>query len=670
MHLIDWLGVIIPLIAVFGIAFYTKRFVKGVADFLAGGRAAGRYLLANARGASDAGLTNALARFEMVLISGLVLNFWDLVSMPVILLVGISGFVIYRFRETRALTMAQFLETRYSQAYRIYMGALAFVSGILNYGVFPAIASRFFVFFLDLPLTVAGIPTHILIMAVYLTVALIILLVGGQVTLMVADCVEGIFSHLVYMILVVVVFMLVRWDQMVEVLANVQAGPGYSMIDPFDAGKVKDFNFGFAVMNTIFMVYNSLILQNRQGFNAAARSPHEARMGGVLGNWRMYARTLITVALGIAAVTFLKHSDFANAARPALDAVKSIPDSYLQTQMSVPIALRYMLPIGVKGLFVCIMIMGLLASDAAHMHSWGTIFVQDVLLPLRKGKPLSPKSHILVLKVAMSSVALFALIFSIYWPQSQPIMLWWAITGGVFTAGAFAAVVGGLYWSRGTATGAWVSSITGSTLAFMGIFFLGNVAYYPKIAAFINSSFGTSLAAKFPYNYQQTVFAVAMLTLLTYAVVSLITCRKPYDLDKLLYRGAYADEKSAAARVKAVGWGERLSLSNLLRFDKNFSKSDKWVTAGIFIWSMAMLAINIVITCWNLFFERWPLLWWDRYSLVVSIGVPFIVALGSLFWFGIGGIMDTKKFFIALRAMKRDDADDGRVVENTTTPKA
>jgi SSS family solute:Na+ symporter len=220
MHLIDWLGVIIPLIAVFSIAFYTKRFVKGVADFLAGGRAAGRYLLANARGASDAGLTNALARFEMVLISGLVLNFWDLVSMPVILLVGISGFVIYRFRETRALTMAQFLETRYSQAYRIYMGALAFVSGILNYGVFPAIASRFFVFFLDLPLTVAGIPTHILIMAVYLTVALIILLVGGQVTLMVADCVEGIFSHLVYMILVIVVFMLIRWDQMVEVLAK------------------------------------------------------------------------------------------------------------------------------------------------------------------------------------------------------------------------------------------------------------------------------------------------------------------------------------------------------------------------------------------------------------------------------------------------------------------
>jgi hypothetical protein len=127
-----------------------------------------------------------------------------------------------------------------------------------------------------------------------------------------------------------------------------------------------------------------------------------------------------------------------------------------------------------------------------------------------------------------------------------------------------------------------------------------------------------------------------------------------------LYRGVYADAKSAAARVKAVGWRERLQLSNILRFDNNFSRSDKWVTAGIFIWSMAMLAINIVITCWNLFFERWPLLWWDRYSLVVSIGVPFIVALGSLFWFGIGGIMDTKKFFIALRAMKRDDADDGR----------
>src|SRR3954470_14026194 len=142
MHWIDWLLVVIPIALVISIAAYTKRYVKSVADFLSGGRCAGRYLLANARGQADSGLANTMARFEIILISGFVLGFWERISYPIILLVGISGFVVYRFRETRAMTLAQFLEMRYSRNFRLYMGMLAFLAGILNYGIFPAISAR------------------------------------------------------------------------------------------------------------------------------------------------------------------------------------------------------------------------------------------------------------------------------------------------------------------------------------------------------------------------------------------------------------------------------------------------------------------------------------------------------------------------------------------------
>src|SRR5690349_15343883 len=173
MHLIDWSLVIIPLVVVVAFAIYTNRYVKSVADFLAGGRCAGRYLLANARGQSDSGLANTMARFEIILISGFVLSFWEKISYPVVLLVGISGFVVYRYRETRAMTLAQFFEIRYTRRFRLYMGMLAFLAGILNYGIFPAISARFFIYFLDLPQHVAlgplGVPTFALIMAVYLS---------------------------------------------------------------------------------------------------------------------------------------------------------------------------------------------------------------------------------------------------------------------------------------------------------------------------------------------------------------------------------------------------------------------------------------------------------------------------------------------------------------------
>src|SRR5215211_5253698 len=179
MQWIDWVLVVVPIALVIAFAVYTRRFVKSVADFLSAGRCAGRYLLANARGEADSGLANTMSKFELILVSGFVLNFWEKISIPVLLLVGISGFVVYRFRETRAMTLAQFLEMRYSRNYRLFMGMLAFVSGILNYGIFPAVSSRFFMYFLDLPQSIAIGPWHVptfgLLMFGYLTCTVFIL---------------------------------------------------------------------------------------------------------------------------------------------------------------------------------------------------------------------------------------------------------------------------------------------------------------------------------------------------------------------------------------------------------------------------------------------------------------------------------------------------------------
>src|SRR5437762_3494431 len=135
MQPIDWLLVALPLGAILALAIYTRRYVKSVADFLAGGRCAGRYLIANAFGES--------------------------------------------------------------------------ASGVANYRVFPAISSRFFVYFIGLPLRVsvlgASVPTFAIIMAGYLICVLVMLTIGGQITLMVTDCAEGILSHLVLLIITVAV---------------------------------------------------------------------------------------------------------------------------------------------------------------------------------------------------------------------------------------------------------------------------------------------------------------------------------------------------------------------------------------------------------------------------------------------------------------------------------
>ena len=50
MSWIDWMIVLVPLFAIAIIAFRTRKHVTSVAEFMAGGRLGGRYLVCKARG--------------------------------------------------------------------------------------------------------------------------------------------------------------------------------------------------------------------------------------------------------------------------------------------------------------------------------------------------------------------------------------------------------------------------------------------------------------------------------------------------------------------------------------------------------------------------------------------------------------------------------------------
>jgi SSS family solute:Na+ symporter len=660
MHPIDWSLLIAPIVFQIVIAIYAARYIRSVADFLAGGRCAGRYLLANARGESDSGLANTMSKFEQILVAGFVLNFWEKISMPVLLLIGITGFVVYRFRETRALTLAQFLEARYSRNFRLFMGTLAFLSGILNYGIFPAISARFFIYFLRLPATIDlgpfEVSTFAAIMFGYLAVAVFVILAGGHVTAMVTDCIEGIVSHAIYIVIIIAVFFIVSWSQIVQVMS--QSPPGHSQINPFDAESVKDFNVWFILMQMFLAVYGTMALQNKQAFNSAARSAHESRMAHVLGSWRTYARLLMILLLGVCAITYMKHPDFAQVAAPVKQTIDQVPSGYLQKQMTVPVALSYLLPIGIKGLFVSMMVMGLLAGDTGHIHSWGSIFVQDVVMPLRK-KPLTPRQHLWLLRLAVLGVAGFAFVFSLLWTQVEYITFWWAITSGVFTAGAGAAIIGGLYWKKGTTPAAWAGTLTGSSLCLIGILcgkFWADIV--PWIAAVVDP-LGVTLPQRFWLTNMQSAFFATLFAATVYIVVALLTSRHDYNLQKLLHRGAYRVE--GEDRVPLLSMRERFRVRNILKFDANFTFWDKLVSGGIFWWAIFLLAINLVISVWNLAFFQWPVSWWAHYWMITAIAFPFLIGLVTLVWFSVGGVIDIRDFFRALSARQRDARDDGRV---------
>ena len=644
MHWIDWLMLAIPVAIVVITGLYAQRYMKSVAHFMSGGRLAGRYLLAVARGEMFAGAVVFVAYFEIVAKAGFTFTWWRLLEAPVIIVIAATGFVIWRFRETRAMTLAQFFELRYSKRFRVFTGTLAVVAGVFNFGIIPAIGARFFVYFLNLPSAVdlgfASVPTYVVLMAIFLGVSLFITLSGGLITELVTDCVEGIISQIFYLGIIVALLLTFSWTQITEVLANRPTGE--SLLNPFDSRSIEDFNLWFVLMQILLGVYGTMAWQNNSAYNSAALTPHESRMSGVLGRWREMGRTTVIALLAVCAVTFLAHPDFAAQAQAAVDQASTIADPQARQQMSVPIALSHLLPIGIKGALCAILLLGIFGGDSTHLHSWGGIFVQDVLVPLRK-KPFETKQHIRALRLAACGVALFAFMFGCVFQQMDYIMMWWKVTMGIYVGGAGAAIIGGLYWKKGTTAAAWTALLTGSLLSVGGIL---AQKYLPD----------------FPLNGMQISFFSALTAIALYVVVSLLTCREDYNMDRMLHRGRYAQISEEVEAVVQTAAAKRPKFwQRAIGLDENFTRGDKWIAGGLTGWAMFWAAVMVIGSVWNLI-SPWSTAAWSAYWFVAGLLVPIIITFVTGIWFTWGGIRDIRDLFARLRQTATNESDDGTVI--------
>jgi len=268
------------------------------------------------------------------------------------------------------------------------------------------------------------------------------------------------------------------------------------------------------------------------------------------------------------------------------------------------------------------------------MHSWGSIFVQDVLIPLR-GRPLEPKRHLWVLRGSILFVAAFTFVFSLVFQQSQAIFLFFAITGAIFAGGSGAVIIGGLYWKRGTTAAAFTAMILGATIAVGGIVIL-------------------QLQPSFPVN-GQWFWGIAMVAAsVGYVAVSLLGKGGGADLDRLLHRGAHAlpQDQVAATDLPPVGW-------RALGMDREVSRRDRLIYLATYAWILLWAVVFVVGTVINLTRAVDEAAWarfWHAF-LVVQLVAGTVVLL----WFGSLGIRDLWRMLRALRGRERDATDDGFV---------
>lgn len=653
---LDW-GILAAFVLVlFGIALVTRRMTKSVTGFLSGERCAGRYLLTIAFGMAYAAAVGIIGSWEGGYRNGLALLWWNLMSLPISLIVAMSGWVTYRYRQTRALTMAQFLEMRYSRRFRIFAGFMAFFSGVLNCAIFPMVTSLFVIHFIGLPAHVdflgVSLSTFHLVMLLLVGSAVLLAVCGGQIAIMVTDFFMGTIANLACIALIGFVLFRIGMGEMLDTLLasetiaygsgsepveRLTRVEGASMLNPFGIGDLPDFGIWFFVMLAFVNFIQTGVWQGGAGYLTAARTPHEGKMGNVLGTLRWSILWLSFVLVPVIVYVVMWNPEFGGMRDPIVQATEQVRDPYVQSQVFVPIAIGMILPSGLVGLF-CIFLLGAsISTDDSYYHSWGSTFLQDVVMPIR-GKPFTKEEHLKYLRWSIVGVGAFVFLFSSIWELKDYIQMWFQITASIYIGGACCAVIGGLYWSRGTVQGAWAGMVTGSVLSVTGITVK---QIWPDI----------SIGSLVLNGQHLGVFSI-LVSITVYVVVSQLTCRKPHNMDRLLHRGDYAvgEDRTELHRTPLV--------ERLFGVTREFSRNDKLIFLFVYLWMFGWAGVFIIGTAWNLAHEvssdswHW---WWGS----VHLPILFTAALIFTIWFGIGSFRDVFRLFGDLRRIQADESDDG-----------
>ncbi len=664
MHMspFDWILPIVLLIGLAVVGVRTRKYGQSVAGFLAANRCAGRYLIALADARASIGLITLVWYFQVGYDAGFTSVWWGLIEGPAMIFLALTGWVAYRYRRTRALTLAQFLEMRYSRNFRVFCGALAFIAGLLNYGVFPGISARFLIHLMALPeqFALAGITwdTYLVLMGMMLSTALFFIFLGGQVTIMVTDFLQGVFCNLVFAALTLYLLWKFPWSDLSETMLGVAKGT--SLVNPSPASLKDESNFNptYWAISAFTLIYTAKAWQGDQGYNASAVTPHDSKMANILNGWRFRVLMLVTLILPLCIRTLMEHPNYAVAGAAVREAVGAIPSEQV-AELRAPVALGLMIPAGMLGFVIAAMFGAYLGTDNAYLHSWGSILVQDVIMPIRQRlglRELSTKAHLTVIKWAIFAVACWGFGFSaVFRSPDQRVAMYCTLSGAIFFAGAGAVIIGGLYSRSGSTRAAWSAMFVGALLPTVSLF----VKEFSSVwQAWDPASIGSQCFAWIAgYSGQELTFIAMASSGLVYTVVA-STAPARFDLDRLLHRGKYrVDADQIDAGIEA---DQRKNFWEKIGIDREFTGWDRVITWITLSWPIAgtiLFAIGTPL----LFLDTPPsdsswIAFWHGYTIFT-----LVVGTSVVLWFTIGGFRDLRRMFALLEKRRVDARDDGTV---------
>ena len=447
---IDWIIVMVYICIPVVIGIMARKYVRQLSDFIVAGRSLRLFVAIATLTGTELGLVTVMYNSELGFRNGFSAFHVGIIETACILAIGLTGFIVYKLRELRVMTIPEFYEKRFGRKVRIIGGFLLATGGILNMGLFLQAGARFM-----MGVTGYSNPAGLKIfMSVMLIMVLIYTVLGGMVSVVLNDFLQFIVLSFGMLIGSYFVISKIGWSNLFKAPA---AADQASWFNPVAKG--SEFGTIYVIFMVVLTFSAGALWQSGTLRALSAKSPKVAKQLFAWGSVSYLARRVIPMLWGICAFIFVSQS-------PKLLSAFQGPDA-INSQFGMPIFIAKVLPSGFLGLIAAGMLAAFMSTHDSYLLSWSSVITQDIIAPFKKGK-LSDKSRLRITRISIVSIGMFLLIWGLWF--EAPVSLWnyMALTGTVYLAGAFTVVTAGLYWKKASKTGATIALFAG-LLAFLGI---------------------------------------------------------------------------------------------------------------------------------------------------------------------------------------------------------
>lgn len=453
---LDW-GIVAAYLSIsVVIGLLVRKYVRNMADFVTAGRGLGTCLGIATLTGTEMGLVTLMYSAQKGFVGGFAAFHIAVAAGVVTFFVGLTGLIVYRLRKMEVLTIPEFYERRFGRKTRILGGVVLVFGGILNMGLFLKVGSIFIVGVTGLSAEGWALPA---VMTVLLVLVLVYTVLGGMISVVITDYIQFVVLSAGVIVITILSASAVGWER---IFGTIQAEMGEKGFNPL----VAEGEFG--VEYVIWMFFLGLVgcalWPTAVARALAAESPRTVKKQFMWSSVSYMIRNMAPYFWGLCAFGYIvTQSPELNAEFfPADGSGEGMDNLY-----AMPIFLGRVLPTGMLGVISAAMIAAFMSTHDSYLLCWSSVITQDVVAPIMKNK-MSTRGRIRLTRILIVVIGAYILYWGLVYEGSDDVWDYMAVTGAIYFTGAFALLVGGLYWKRASSTGAVLALLAGCS-AILGL---------------------------------------------------------------------------------------------------------------------------------------------------------------------------------------------------------